>query len=428
MKKETLALILGGGQGSRLFPLTLHRSKPAVPLGGKYRLIDIPVSNCINSGIHYIYVLTQFNSASLNRHIARTYRFSRFSDGFVEILAAEQTPTNPNWFQGTADAVRQVMMHVSDFNPEHVIILSGDHLYQMDYARFLAHHKETDADLTISVIPCDAERATGFGLLKTDASGRIIEFREKPPADQLPAMEVDTTTLGLNAEEAAQRPYIASMGVYIFKYDVLRDLLARDENQHDFGGQLIPAAINEFNVQAYLFAGYWEDIGTISSFYHANLDMASIRPQFNLYADQPILTRPRFLPASKFGNCEISSSLISEGCILNHVKVHHCIIGLRARIENGSHLEHTLVMGTDYYQTLDELAQERQHGLPWIGIGENTRIRKAIIDKNVRIGSNVKILNEAGREHFDGPDGNYFIREGITIIPKGATITDGTII
>ncbi|NOT62007.1 MAG: glucose-1-phosphate adenylyltransferase [Acidobacteria bacterium] len=428
MKKEVLALILGGGQGARLFPLTLHRSKPAVPLGGKYRLIDIPVSNCINSGIHYIYVLTQFNSASLNRHIARTYRFSRFSDGFVEILAAEQTPNNPHWFQGTADAVRQVMMHVSDFEPEHVMILSGDHLYQMDYARYLNHHKATNADLTVSVIPCTAERATGFGLLKTDAEGRIIEFREKPPADQLSAMEVDTTTLGLNAEEAQRRPYIASMGVYIFKYSVLRDLLNADDKHTDFGGQIIPAAIGKHNVQAYLFDGYWEDIGTISSFYHANLDMAAIRPQFNLYADQQILTRPRFLPASKFVNCRIESSLISDGCILNHTKIQHCIIGLRSRIENGSTLEHTLMMGADYYQTLDELSQERAGGLPWIGVGENTHIRKAIIDKNVRIGSNVRILNEAGREHYDGPDGNYYIREGITIVPKGATITDGTII
>ena len=292
MKQEVLSLILGGGQGQRLFPLTLHRSKPAVPLGGKYRLIDITVSNCINSGFHHIYVLTQFNSASLNHHIARTYRFSPFSDGFVEILAAEQTPSNRNWFQGTADAVRQVMMHIRDFEPKHVLILSGDHLYQMDYGPYLQRHIETNADLTVSVIPCDASRATGFGLLKTDPSGKIIEFREKPPADQLDTMHVDTTTLGLNAEEAARRPYIASMGVYVFKYSVLRELL-KDEKNTDFGGQVIPAAIGNYNVQAYLFNGYWEDIGTIRSFYHANLDMASIMPKFNLFdADQPIFTRP----------------------------------------------------------------------------------------------------------------------------------------
>lgn len=428
MKKEVLALILGGGQGARLFPLTLHRSKPAVPLGGKYRLIDITISNCINSGMHNIYVLTQFNSASLNHHIARTYRFSPFSDGFVEILAAEQTPSNKHWFQGTADAVRQVMIHISDFEPKNVLILSGDHLYQMDYSKFLKHHVETNADLTVSVIPCDDERATGFGLLKTDPTGRIVEFREKPPADQLAGMRVDTTTLGLNAEEAERRPYIASMGVYLFKYEALRELLKNEENT-DFGGQVIPAAINKYNVQAYLFNGYWEDIGTISSFYNANLDMASIMPKFNLFdADQPIYTRPRYLPSSKLVSCEINNSLISDGCILNQVKMRNCIVGIRARIESGTNIENSLLMGADFYQPLEELARERQHGLPWIGIGENTHIRRAIIDKNVRIGSNVKILNEAGRDNYDGEGGNYYIREGIVIVPKGATITDGTII
>ncbi|MBI1761210.1 MAG: glucose-1-phosphate adenylyltransferase [Acidobacteria bacterium] len=428
MKKEVLALILGGGQGARLFPLTLHRSKPAVPLGGKYRLIDITISNSINSGIHNIYVLTQFNSASLNHHIARTYRFSPFSDGFVEILAAEQTPGNKHWFQGTADAVRQVMIHIADFEPKNVLILSGDHLYQMDYSKFLKHHTDTQADLTVSVIPCDDERATGFGLLKTDPTGRIVEFREKPPADQLADMRVDTTTLGLNAEEAERRPYIASMGVYLFKYEALRELLKNEQNT-DFGGQVIPAAISQYNVQAYLFNGYWEDIGTISSFYNANLDMASIMPKFNLFdADQPIYTRPRYLPSSKLVSCEINNSLISDGCILNQVKMRNCIVGIRARIESGTNIESSLLMGADFYQPLEELARERQHGLPWIGIGENTHIRRAIIDKNVRIGSNVKILNEAGRDNFDGEGGNYFIREGIVIVPKGATITDGTII
>ncbi len=426
MSKQILALILGGGQGSRLFPLTQTRSKPAVPLGGKYRLIDITVSNCINSGFHYIYVLTQFNSASLNRHIARTYRFSRFSDGFVEILAAEQTPENKNWFQGTADAVRQVMMHIDDFNPSHVLILSGDHLYQMNYKKFLDRHLEKDADVTVSVIPTDEARASSFGLLKANDEGRVVEFREKPPADQLPAMRVDTTRLGLSEAEAARRPYIASMGVYLFKFEVLRELL-KDDKYTDFGGEVIPATIDGNNVQAFLFDGYWEDIGTISSFYHANLDMASIMPKFNLFnADAPIFTRPRFLPSTKFVDCEIRDSLVSEGCILNRVALDHCVIGIRSRIESHTRIEHTLMMGADYYQTLAELADDRKDGLPWIGIGENTNIRKAIIDKNVRIGSNVKILNEAGLEHHDG--GNYYIREGVVIVPKGATITDGTII
>jgi len=426
MGKKVLTLILGGGQGARLFPLTHERSKPAVPMGGKYRLIDIPVSNCINSGLHYIYVLTQFNSASLNQHIARTYRFSRFSDGFVEILAAEQTPENRNWFQGTADAVRQVMMHIKDFDPKEVLILSGDHLYQMDYMKFLERHRETNADVTVSVIPSDEERASSFGLLKTDDDGQIVEFREKPPADQLEAMRVDTTKLGLSAEQAEQTPFIASMGVYIFNYETLRELLKEDKYT-DFGGEVLPSAIGKYNVQAYLFDGYWEDIGTISSFFQANLDLASTLPKFNLFnADAQIYTRPRFLPGSKFVSCEISDSLVCDGCILNRVSVFNSIIGIRSRIENYSRIEQTLMMGADYYQSLQDLADNRRDGLPWIGIGENTHIRKAIIDKNVRIGSNVRILNEAGIDQFDGD--NYYIREGIVIIPKGVTITDGTVI
>lgn len=427
MGKQVLSIILGGGAGSRLFPLTQQRSKPAVPLGGKYRLIDITVSNCINSGMHYIYVLTQFNSASLNRHIARTYRFSRFSDGFVEILAAEQTPENKNWFQGTADAVRQVMMHIEDFEPAEVLILSGDHLYQMDYSKFLAHHRATNADVTISVIPTDHSRASSFGLLKTDDTGKIIEFREKPPADQLESMRVDTSKLGLSVEEAEQRPFIASMGVYIFKYSALREML-KGTAYTDFGGEIIPAAIGKYNVQGYLFSGYWEDIGTIRSFYNANLDMASIVPKFNLFdADAPIFTRPRYLPSTKIqGSCSITNSLVPEGCILNSVSISRSLLGVRTRIEGGSVVENTLMMGADYYQTLAELANDRRDGLPWVGIGENTIIRNAIIDKNVRIGSNVRILNEAGLQEHDGD--NYYIREGITIIPKNAVITDGTII
>jgi len=426
MKKETLALILGGGQGARLFPLTLHRSKPAVPLGGKYRLIDITVSNCINSDTIKIYVLTQFNSASLNRHIARTYRFSRFSDGFVEILAAEQTIENKNWFQGTADAVRQIMIHISDLNPENVLILSGDHLYQMDYREFIRHHEQTGAHVTVSVVPTDESRASSFGLLKTNDGGQIVEFREKPPADQLHTMRVDTTHLGLGPGDAERRPYIASMGVYLFKFDVLRELL-RDGKYVDFGKEVIPAAIDKYQVQAFLFDGYWEDIGTISSFYHANLDMAGIIPKFNLFnADAPIYTRARFLPGSKLIDCHIRDSIVSEGCILNRASVEHSIVGIRSRIENNARIEHSLIMGADYYQTLDELEMERRRGLPWIGIGEDAIIRGAIIDKNVRIGANVRILNEAHRDHYDGE--NYYIREGIVVVPKNVTITDGTII
>ncbi len=426
INKAVLALVLGGGQGTRLFPLTLHRSKPAVPLGGKYRLIDITVSNCINSDINHIYVLTQFNSASLNRHISQTYRFSRFSDGFVETLAAEQTPDNPHWFQGTADAVRQVMMHVTDFAPHHVLILSGDHLYQMDYRAFLERHIETNADVSVSVVPCEETNASSFGLLRTDGDGRIIEFREKPPLDKLSAMLVDTTSFGLSREEATRRPYLASMGVYLFKLATLREML-KDDTYTDFGGELLPAAIPDLNVQAHLFDGYWEDIGTISSFYHANLDMASVMPRFNLFnADAPIFTRPRFLPGSKLIDCEVRNSIVSDGCIMNRVSVVNSLIGLRSRVQNFTRIEYSLVMGADYYQTLDDLGLDNKRGLPLIGIGENTVIKKAIIDKNVRIGANVRILNEAGRDDFDG--NNYFIREGIVIIPKGAIITDGTII
>ena len=426
MKRQVLALILGGGQGSRLFPLTQERSKPAVPLGGKYRLIDITVSNCINSGIHCIYVLTQFNSASLNRHIAQTYRFSGFSDGFVEILAAEQTPENKSWFQGTADAVRQVMMHINDFDPEHVLILSGDHLYQIDYHRFLDRHRETTADVTISVIPTDESRASSFGLVKTNERGEIVEFREKPPAAELPNMVVDTTSLGLNAAEASSRCYIASMGVYIFRIAALRELLA-DGRYTDFGGEVIPAAIKKYKVQAHLFDAYWEDIGTIRSFFHANLDMAAVLPKFNLFnAVAPIYTRQRFLPSSKFVECQIEKSLVSEGSILNHVSISDSIIGIRSRIEKGSRVERTLMMGADYYQSIQDLNDDQREGRPRLGIGQNTIIRNAIIDKNVRIGSNCRILNEAGIEYHDGD--NYFIREGIIVIPKGATIPDGTVI
>ncbi len=426
MDNNVLAIILGGGQGSRLFPLTLPRSKPAVPFGGKYRVIDITVSNCLNSDINKIFVLTQFNSASLNRHIARAYRFSNFSDGFVEILAAEQTPENKNWFQGTADAVRQVLVHIDDLRPKEIVILAGDHLYQMNYRSFLEHHRKTGADVTVSVIPTDEERASSFGLLKIDDDGRIIEFSEKPPADKLPPMRVDTTRLGLNPEAAARRPYIASMGVYIFNYDVLRQML-KDPNQTDFGKQVIPNAIGSHNVQAYLFDGYWEDIGTISAYYQANLDMTGLVPKFNLFnAGAPIYTHSRFLPGSKLIDCQVRHSIISDGCIVNRATIENSIIGIRSRIGSDARIEKSLLMGAERHQTIDEMEQDRREGIPRIGIGEGSHIRKAIIDKNVRIGANVRILNEAGREDYDGD--NYYIREGIVVVPKNAVIPDGTVI
>jgi len=428
-RPNLLAVILGGGAGSRLFPLTAQRSKPAVPLGGKYRLVDVPISNCINSDVIRMFVLTQFNSASLNRHIATTYRFSPFADGFVEILAAEQTPERPDWFQGTADAVRQVLPHIRDWRIDTLLILSGDHLYRMDYRKFLDRHFETNADITVSVIPIPPDSAGEFGLLKVDAAGRIIEFREKPKGDALEEMRVDTTTLGLSADEARARPFLASMGIYVFKYDRLEEVLAEDTARLDFGKEVIPGSINKYNVQAYLFDDYWEDIGTIAAFYKANLDMASAIPPFNLFdAEAPLFTRARYLPPSKFNSCEIRDSIISEGCIINGAKINRSLIGLRSRIAEGTSIDAAYMMGADYYQTLEDMAGDGAANRPRVGIGEQTIIRRAIIDKNARIGKNVRLLNEAGVENADGPNGMYYIRDRIIIVPKNGLIPDGTVV
>ncbi|HWT02771.1 MAG TPA: glucose-1-phosphate adenylyltransferase [Pyrinomonadaceae bacterium] len=429
VKRNLLAVILGGGAGSRLFPLTQQRSKPAVPLGGKYRLVDIPISNCINSDVVKIFVLTQYNSASLNRHIARTYRFSQFSDGFVEILAAEQTPESPQWFQGTADAVRQVLPHIGDWGIDTLLILSGDHLYRMDYRSFLARHFETDADVTVSVTPLAPDAAEEFGLLKTDATGRITEFKEKPKGEALESMRVDTSSLGLTPEQAQARPFLASMGIYVFKYELLGKLLAEDPTAFDFGRNIIPAAIDCCNVQAFMFDGYWEDIGTISAFYEANIDLTSRVPKFNLFdTDAPIFTRSRYLPPSKINECDIQDSIVSEGCIINTARINRSIIGLRSRIEAGARIEGSILMGADYYQSIEDMRSELRAGTPRLGVGENTIIRRAIIDKNTRIGANVRLLNEAGVENADGDGGNYFIRDRIIIVPKNAVIPDGTVV
>jgi glucose-1-phosphate adenylyltransferase len=424
---NVVALILGGGAGSRLFPLTQERSKPAVPLGGKYRLIDVPISNCINSNITQIFVLTQFQSASLNRHVSRTYRFSSFSTGFVEVLAAEQTKENKNWFQGTADAVRQMLPHLRDWKVSTLMILSGDHLYRMDYRKFLARHYETGADLTVSVIPCTPREAEEFGLLKTDSEGKIIEFKEKPKGDALESMRVDTTRFGLSAADAEQRPFLASMGIYVFNYQRLLELLKLDHSWVDFGGEIIPAAIGKYNVQAHLFKDYWEDIGTIRAFYNANLDLASPLPKFNFFdTEAPIYTRSRYLPPSKIHDCDIGNSMVSEGCILNGVYARSSIIGLRSRIDAGTRIENSIVMGSDFYESLEEIRADLDSKTPHIGIGPNCTIRGAIIDKNVRIGRNVQLINTDGVEHRDGENGTYYIRDGIIIIPKGAVVADGT--
>lgn len=427
--QNVIAVILGGGAGSRLFPLTRERSKPAVPLGGKYRLIDVPVSNCINSGISQIFVLTQYNSASLNRHISQTYRFSSFSSGFVEILAAEQRRDSPGWFQGTADAVRQILPHLRDWRLQKLLILSGDHLYRMDYRKFIARHDETGADVTVSVIPARRDEAEGFGILKTDPTGRIIEFREKPHGEALEAMRTDTTAFGLSPEEAEARPFLASMGIYVFDYAKLIELLSLDPAAVDFGAEVIPTAIRSCNVQAYVFQDYWEDIGTIKAFYEANLDLASPLPKFNFFnAEAPIYSRSRYLPPSKVHDCDIDNTMISEGCILNGVFARNSIIGLRSRLDPGVRVEDSIIMGSDYYETIDELHENAESGRINIGIGRNSIIRRAIIDKNVRIGRDVQLLNESRVDNFDGPGGSYYIRDGIIIIPKNGVIEDGTVI
>jgi glucose-1-phosphate adenylyltransferase len=430
--KRVLGIILGGGAGTRLYPLTKQRAKPAVPLAGKYRLIDIPVSNCINSEIFKIYVLTQFNSASLNRHIARAYNFSGFSEGFVEVLAAQQTPENPNWFQGTADAVRQYLWLLQEWDVDEYLILSGDHLYRMDYRLFVERHRETGADITLSVVPIDEKRASDFGLMKIDQSGRVIDFSEKPKGENLKKMQVDTTVLGLSAEEAQQSPYIASMGIYVFNKDVLTNLLRQAPDQTDFGKEIIPAAADDYNIQAYLFNGYWEDIGTIEAFYNSNLALTlQPQPPFSFYEEHaPIYTRQRFLPPSKFLDCQVSESIISEGCILKQCRVHHSVLGVRTRIEAGCTIEDTMIMGADFYQPFAERrsGDDCHDTKVSLGIGTDSIIRRAIIDKNARIGCGVQIVNKDHVQEADRENLGFYIRSGIVVVLKNAVIPDGTVI
>lgn len=426
--ENVLTVILGGGAGQRLYPLTKLRAKPAVPLGGKYRLIDIPISNCINSDLLRIFILTQYNSASLNRHITRTFRFSQFTEAFVEIIAAEITPESPDWFQGTADAVRQSFNHLDDYKGDTILVLSGDHLYSMDYRDFIARHEETGADITISVTAANEKDASGFGLLKIDDTGRVLEFSEKPKGESLDRMRVDTTRLGLSAEQARHRPFCASMGIYVFRKEALKRLLMEDKpDAIDFGKHIIPEALSQFNVQAHLFDGYWEDIGTIGAFYRANLEMTLPLPPFNFFdTTAPMYTRPRYLPGSKLLDCRIQSSIITEGCIINGATVTDSVIGIRSRVEHGSRLEGVLMMGADFYQTLEEMQSDIDRGDPRIGVGSNCFIRRAIIDKNARIGSGVQILNESRVQEQEGE--GYFIRDGIVIVPKNGVISDGTVI
>jgi glucose-1-phosphate adenylyltransferase len=428
--KRVLAIILGGGAGTRLYPLTKFRAKPAVSLAGKYRLIDIPVSNCINSEITKIYVLTQFNSASLNRHIGRTYNFSQFTDGFVEVLAAQQTPDSPSWFQGTADAVRKYMWMLEAFDVDEYLILSGDHLYRMDYSLFVERHRSTNADVTLSVIPIGYKVASDFGLMKIDGGGRVVDFYEKPKGDALDQMRVDTSMLGLTPEQAQEKPFIASMGIYLFKKQVLIDLLRNNPDQTDFGKEIIPSSSRDYNIQAYLFDGYWEDIGTIEAFYEANLALTKQpQPDFSFYQeDAPIYTRSRYLPPSKMMDAHITESVIAEGCILKNCRVHHSVIGLRQRIHADCVIEHAMLMGSDYYEPLSESSQHLTRGKIPIGIGEGTVVRRAIIDKNARIGRNVQIVNKENVQEAEREDLGFYIRSGIVVVLKNAVIPDGMVI
>ena len=430
--KRVLAIILGGGAGTRLYPLTKMRAKPAVPLAGKYRLIDIPVSNCINSGINKIYVLTQFNSASLNRHIAQTFNLSSgFDQGFVEVLAAQQTPDSPSWFEGTADAVRKYEWLLQEWDIDEVLILSGDQLYRMDYAHFVAQHRASGADLTVAALPVDREQAQSFGLMHTGEEAAITKFCEKPKGEALDAMSCDTASMGLSAEEAQRRPFLASMGIYVFKRDVLFRLLAENPGATDFGKEIIPKALEDgFKLRSYLFDDYWEDIGTIRAFYEANLALTTQpRPPFSFYDKQfPIYTRHRYLPPSKLQDAQVTDSIVGEGSIVKACSIHHCVLGVRSRIEDEVVLQDSLVMGNDFYESGEERAILRERGGTPMGVGRGTTVKKAILDKNVRIGSNVSIINKDNVEEADRAEQGFYIRGGIVVVTKNACIPDGMVI
>ncbi len=430
--KRVLAIILGGGAGTRLYPLTKMRAKPAVPLAGKYRLIDIPISNCINSEINKIYVLTQFNSASLNRHLSMSYNLSAgFGQGFVEVLAAQQTPDSPSWFEGTADAVRKYQWLFQEWDVDHYLILSGDQLYRMDYSLFVQHHIDSGADLSVGALPVDPAQAEAFGLMRTDSQGRIQEFREKPKGADLEAMRVDTESLGLSREEAALRPHLASMGIYVFSRQTLFDLLNTNPTAKDFGKEIIPISLARGDqLCSYLFNDYWEDIGTIGAFYEANLALTEQpNPPFSFYDEKfPIYTRPRYLPPSKLQDAQVTESIIGEGSLLKACSIHHCVLGVRSRVENNVVLQDTLVMGSDYFESSEERKALRQRGGIPLGVGSGTTVKRAILDKNVRIGKDVTIINKDHVEEADRPELNFYIRNGIVVVVKNGTIADGSVI
>jgi glucose-1-phosphate adenylyltransferase len=421
-----LCVIMGGGQGTRLFPLTKDRAKPAVPLAGKYRLVDVPISTCINSGFRRIYILTQFNSTSLHRHLSQSYKFDHFTGGFVEVLAAQQTFSDTSWYEGTADAVRKNLVHFLDHDFEYLVILSGDQLFRMDFRRMIAEHKEAGADVTIATIPVGRAAAQSLGIMQIDEDRRITRFVEKPkdPAVQ-DSLRLPTewhTKLGI---EGGHEQFLASMGIYVFNRDVLRKLL---DNAHtDFGKHIIPRAIETHRVCSHIFQGYWEDIGTIRAFFDANLDLAAELPRFNFFdMSAPIFSRPRFLPGSKINGAQIDHAVVSDGCIINQAKISNSIVGLRMLVGAGTELHRVVALGCDYYESKESIADHEKAGKPRVGIGSGCRIENAIIDKNARVGNNVVISPVGKPDNVDHP--LYYIRDGIVVIPKGASIPHGTVI
>jgi glucose-1-phosphate adenylyltransferase len=423
---NVLSVIMGGGQGTRLFPLTKERAKPAVPLAGKYRLVDIPISNCINSGLRRVYLLTQFNSASLHRHITQSYKFDHFSGGFVEILAAEQTYADTSWYQGTADAVRKNLIHFMNHEWDYLLILSGDQLYRMDFRRIINQHAETNADITVATIPVGRREAQSLGIMQVDSEHRITRFVEKPKD---PAM-VDSLKLppewygGLGIKGEGEM-FLASMGIYVFNRDLIRSLL--ENTLTDFGKHVIPNAIQKLRVFSFVYQGYWEDIGTIRAFFEANLDVTNELPRFNFFdMAAPIFSRPRFLPGSKINGAQIDHAVISDGCILNRAVITHSIVGLRSSVGAGTVLNRVILLGSDYYESLESIQEHEKVGKPRIGVGANCRIENTIVDKNARIGNNV-VISPAGKpEKVDHP--NYYIRDGVVIIPKNGVIPHGMVI
>lgn len=427
-REKTIAIVLGGGKGTRLYPLTMDRAKPAVPFAGKYRLVDIPISNCINSEIRQIYILTQFNSASLHNHISNTYIFDTFSNGFVEILAAEQTNQTDTWYQGTADAVRKNMKHFHDQNADYYIILSGDQLYRMDLGQMLDRHIKSGAELTIASKPISREQATGLGIIGCDKGGMITDFYEKPAID----LDISEYKVGdefmfssLGVHTGPSNEYLASMGIYIFNAQTMEEVLNNDKT--DFGREIIPDVIKQRKVATYLFDGFWEDIGTIKAFYETNLDLASINPQFNFYDERmPIYTHRRHLPATKVNFCNISNSLTSEGSIITNAYIVNSIIGVRTIIESGASLDGVYCMGASFYETQEQKAENAKKDIPNIGIGRGTIIRKAIIDQNARIGDGCRIgIDDIPRQ--EGDFAMYSIHDGIIVINKNAIIKNGTV-